>query len=237
MQLAIWVSTIGKTKKIGCFFRGGPEDVRGFFRQRFVTGGALRSHFLLERIFTLYLTLFCSSGLSLNNNLPRHRSGVKSSVQKLLPYSVGGCGDTGTGAAAARIRQRRRAEIEELARIVAQKLLDHLRCELIILLRHATLAGILRLVRVQLERSVKTPKLDFPHPVGLRLPLPRLLLEDPQIRLLRVQAQTCQGRRRRRVPRLNLPPLLLPLPPSTSSLSLSLLLLLRLQIPSVKLGT
>jgi hypothetical protein len=57
--------------------------------------------------------------------------------------------------------------------------------------------------------------------------------------LLRVQAQTCQGRRRRRVPRLNLPPLLLPLPPCSSSLSLSLslLLLLRLQIPSVELGT
>lgn len=214
------------------FFRGCPEDVRRFLRQRFVTGGALRSDFLLEQTFTLYLRLFCNSGL--NNNLPRPEAGLSLRCKSCLPHSVGGCGDTGTGATAARIRQRRRAEIEELARIVAQKLLDHLRCELIILLRHATLTGILRLVRVQLERSVKAPKLHFPHPVGLRLPLPRLLLEYSQIRLLRVQAQTCQGRRRRRVPRLNLPPLLLPLP---SSLSLSLLLLLRLQIPSVELGT
>lgn len=63
-------------KTIGCFFRGCPEDVRGFFRQKFVTGAALRSHFLLEQIFTLCLRLFCSSGLSLNNNLPRPEVGL-----------------------------------------------------------------------------------------------------------------------------------------------------------------
>ena len=230
---------------------------RGFFRQRFVTGNALPTR------TNIHIVLLGDGSASpvwvSKNNLPTpevglslrcksvftlfSRRGVKSWVQKLLclPYSVGGCGDTGTGAAAARIRQRWRAEIEELARIVAQKLLDHLRCELVILLRHATLTGILRLLRVQLKRSsVETPKLHFPHPVGLRLPLPRLLLEYAQIGLLRVQAQTCQGRRRRRVPRLTLPPLLLlPLPLSSSSSlsSLSLLLLLRLQVPSVELGT